>query len=328
MQKVAPTLRIAVLLLVASLVGCANDFAEYSVVDGFRLLAIAADRPALAPGEQTTVSALVTTKAPDDKVSYRWSWCPYTTGAAGGFRCAVTEAELAQALSALSDGAAPAVRYDLGREPTATIAHAIPPSALKAACAALRARQIPGFTEPPDCEEHLEITVRLEVSDPSGARIDGVKTIDLRYEAAGADVAESPNENPRLTELTIGRDGVFALVASDDEPPALKRDTSVDLRVAVASDASQPYRTRPPDGSGAESRDESLTFSWFVEAGSIDDDRTGFLPGERSLADAVKNTWTTPRRTDFAADHVRLYVVLRDNRGGVSWIARRVRLED
>ena len=58
---------------------------EHDEVHGARLLAMAASRPALAPGAATELSALV---APGDfgadAIEYRWSWCPFTTGLAPG----------------------------------------------------------------------------------------------------------------------------------------------------------------------------------------------------------------------------------------------------
>lgn len=58
---------------------------------------------------------------------------------------------------------------------------------------------------------------------------------------------------------------------------------------------------------------ESIAVAWFATAGSFDSDRTG-----RSAADPAvtsDNGWTAPA----TPGPVRLWVVLRDDRGGTGW---------
>ena len=60
-------------------------------------------------------------------------------------------------------------------------------------------------------------------------------------------------------------------------------------------------------------RREALRVSWFAGSGSFEDDHTGRREDEtESFSDGV---WTAPKTVGLA----HLWVVLRDNRGGVSW---------
>jgi hypothetical protein len=58
---------------------------------------------------------------------------------------------------------------------------------------------------------------------------------------------------------------------------------------------------------------EGMQVSWFATAGAFDNDRTGRDPNDTN--DFTTNTWHTPTRAGI----VRLWVVLRDNRGGAGW---------
>lgn len=58
---------------------------------------------------------------------------------------------------------------------------------------------------------------------------------------------------------------------------------------------------------------EGMQVSWFATAGALDNDRTGRDPGDG--ANFTTNTWHAPR----APAAVHLWVVLRDDRGGVGW---------
>ena len=59
--------------------------------------------------------------------------------------------------------------------------------------------------------------------------------------------------------------------------------------------------------------------TWFIESGDTKSEHTSFISGEVPLKDAVSNEWTPARTKKYARDRARLIVVLRDNRGGVSW---------
>lgn len=65
-------------------------------------------------------------------------------------------------------------------------------------------------------------------------------------------------------------------------------------------------------------RRESMRVSWFANGGAFDEDRTG--RDEADPATSIDNTWTAPK----SPGPVRIWVVLRDARGGVDFRALRI----
>jgi hypothetical protein len=66
--------------------------------------------------------------------------------------------------------------------------------------------------------------------------------------------------------------------------------------------------------------------TWYVETGDLDNNRTSFN-GSAPFDDMEKNIWTPAPTEDYAPSTARLYVVIHDNRGGVSWRSGTVNLE-
>ena len=56
--------------------------------------------------------------------------------------------------------------------------------------------------------------------------------------------------------------------------------------------------------------------------------RAGYWGGEPALGAASYNGWVTPSVLEYEPDELRLVFVLRDDRGGVTWTRRTVRLVD
>src|SRR6185437_11357559 len=67
---------------------------------------------------------------------------------------------------------------------------------------------------------------------------------------------------------------------------------------------------------------EAMTVSWFATSGTFDSDQTGRASSE--LETSTDNGWTAPGTAPMNGGAVLLWVVLRDDRGGVAW--RRFRL--
>jgi hypothetical protein len=66
-------------------------------------------------------------------------------------------------------------------------------------------------------------------------------------------------------------------------------------------------------------RREAMRLSWYADAGSFVDDRTGRTEDQADLT-STDNTWTAPP----TAGAVTLWVVLRDSRGGLNWKSFRI----
>jgi hypothetical protein len=72
---------------------------------------------------------------------------------------------------------------------------------------------------------------------------------------------------------------------------------------------------------------ERLFITWFIESGDTDNMRTSFIFERTDFDKMRRNTWTPAVSRLYAPDTSRIYVVLHDNRGGVSWRAGKVNLE-
>jgi hypothetical protein len=59
---------------------------------------------------------------------------------------------------------------------------------------------------------------------------------------------------------------------------------------------------------------EGIHVSWYASAGRFDQDRTGNAGSDYNTTS--DNTWTAPSSSPMA---VRLWIVLRDDRGGIGW---------
>jgi hypothetical protein len=66
---------------------------------------------------------------------------------------------------------------------------------------------------------------------------------------------------------------------------------------------------------------ESMAVAWFATNGTFDDDRTG--RDSTDFANTSDNGWTAPRDRGL----VHIWVILRDNRGGVGWADYRVQVD-
>jgi hypothetical protein len=312
-------MRALIPLTLAAATACAPDFVPYNQLDRLRVLALRAEPMQVGFGASSTLTPL--THVPSGEApAYRWSWCPFTTGSADGYTCAVTEAELQQAADAsLPVGTTFDVpSFELGNEETAIFVNPFPPELLRNACAGLIGEGGAPAGAVPDCRRSFPITVRLDLSTATEA-LTAVRRIDLVVEGI-----LSPNQNPQLAGLRAAGDGVdFDAAPSVAEDGSTPIDREADVELFVELDEAEAEAFVAEDG---ESAREQLVLTWFVEAGETEVTRTAFVSGRIGLDDARRNRWTTPARAELARDPARLVVVIRDDRGGVGWVDRTVTL--
>lgn len=319
----------------ATSLGCSNDETEYNFIDRFRVLGVAAEPPWLEPGRTTTLSALV---VPEEgtRVEYVWEWCPLTLGAQTGFECAVTEEELqAQIDAQVGPGVVEVPSFFLGTSTTAEYTYDLPVQVVRGVCDLIQRQELPPLTNAPDCTDGFPLTIigtvrQIEIAtgqegpaDSAGpTRIRAVRPINLLLDD------RQPNRNPRLGELFVidPRDGSRTMVARDGST-RLQHNIEYTLEVELDASESQPYLFTPPDTGVPEMRREDLALTWFIEAGSTEFIRTGFIEDVSTLEEAKTNAWTTPRAIDYERDTARVFIVIRDGRFGTSWIERLFRLE-
>jgi hypothetical protein len=205
--------------------------------------------------------------------------------------------------------------------------------------------------------------VRLLVSDPGNVYSLGATRIACGL-AGGTATASSDfaaryreNENPAIASLSLVRAGGTTSITPDVPGAApgatVMRGESVTLHAAWVACPTTPVCgdgvcgidetamscaadcTRPVGCTGSEhylafdlatmaltAAREVITVAWYATGGMFADDRSG---RDQSEADtpSLDNAWVAPS----AAGEVRLWLVVRDDRGGVGWQNYRVRVE-
>ncbi len=132
-------------------------------------------------------------------------------------------------------------------------------------------------------------------------------------EDAPADIATAfglaylPNQNPHLAPLvaTLGAQSVNFSAVPSGARLALQASWS-------ASDA-ESYAYFDPATQVISTRREAMSVAWYASTGQFDTESTG--RAEDDLALDTVNTWTAPSN----AGPARLWIVLRDSRGGVDF---------
>lgn len=163
-----------------------------------------------------------------------------------------------------------------------------------------------------------------------------------------------PNENPQLDTLVLVHpDGSEQPLSAADSEPVLtvaagervrlraswpdcplepscgdgicslgELDCADDCGDAHGCTGSEPYVYFDPLSRQLVDRREALRVAWFASDGAFDHERTGRSPEEADEA-STENAWRAP---DEPGD-VRLWVVVRDDRGGVGWGSYQLQVE-
>lgn len=137
------------------------------------------------------------------------------------------------------------------------------------------------------------------------------------------------NRNPSVESVQILR-GPASETLYPGDPPAgantfLPGET-ITLRASwspcedAPCDGAEPYLHFDPRTRTIETATESLRLSWFSTDGHLSEDRTGATEG--SAGNWSENTWTAPDQEG----NVKLWIVIRDDRGGLSWQEYRLRV--
>jgi hypothetical protein len=139
-----------------------------------------------------------------------------------------------------------------------------------------------------------------------------------------------PNRNPEPASVSLLVDG--------EERPLLQGDPSSDENVVPAGasatlrvrwkaceqapcEGAEPYVVFDPLQRQLQPRREAMRVAWFSTAGHLEYDRSGRDEGD--LETFSDNVWLVPE----VEGPQRLWVVLRDDRGGVGWIELHVNVK-
>jgi hypothetical protein len=341
MTEMLTTKRIAGLLLLATatLGGCKakEDKERYNDLRRLRVLALKSEPAELLIGETATLSALVY-QPNSASISYQWSWCPSRSGPDGAYECALTEDELREIWEALQgvdggidagiDGGIDFPAYDLGNEATAEFTHFMSTELIQAICSAWASAQGADESAALLCHMGLEPSVQLIVRS-EGEEVRAIKSLSLPMGGKGN--PEQRNSNPEISdalalalvlEKTDAGPGGPNKDARTYEPIApdstLRGDTEYKVTISISEDQAEVFLPDKREGQEPPTeRKESLYASWFITMGEAEQ-RTSFVDDHTDFRDLLDNHWAMPHTP--LSDQAQLFVVLRDERGGVGWI--------
>jgi hypothetical protein len=283
--------------------GCTDDdFPTYNELEGLRVLGVRAEPADARPGAEVTIDALLYSAG--DSIAQTWTLCPWPSSPDDGFRCLVNEASWKAAWKAAGLSGDP-LPLELGDGDSATLRFPDDRSGLHALCNELLERVGAAGLAPPNCDEEWKWTLRLRVTS-GDSEIETVKDVRLVLD-------DDPlNGNPLPTKLSVQTADGFAVL----NEVTLAKDEEHELRVAISEDDAESYERRAVPGEDVpKAKREALTFTWFVEGGSTDRIRTIFGDDIETLRNATRNEWRTPKERKAA----RVFVVVRDDRGGIGW---------
>lgn len=336
---------------------CGSDFNERSEITGLRVLAISAAPPWIVPSQAARLTPLVVglSEAERAQLQYRWSWCPLRGPNSANFQCLVS-AELLNTATGTSGISIPPDIFDLGSNPTAELGYLLQPQAVGCFCNALRGA-IPAGCEPfetiaassgevsrfitlPPCDGTFPVSVKLDLR--LGERqLLAYKDVTLVYDLSRSQALNALPDVSNLAIERIDRDGNlitdptpheatvrFRLQPDPGQTPLDQLDRLSEAFTATRTEALDDGTTRTFT---VQTR-EQLLFSWFSETGLFDASRTGFLPDTIQNSDRPdgipiaeawdttrENFWEAPKPGDFPGGETRIYLVVRDGRGGTSW---------
>jgi hypothetical protein len=314
-------LAVVAIALVAGTAGCSEDFAPFTRLESLRILGVQSDPPTPATDETATLKALVYAPPGAAVRSYAWSWCPFPGPASDGYRCLVDEEMLAQL-----PGGTGVPSFDLGTDATASFTNSIDPALLTAVCGGM----LPGQPERLNCTNGFPIQIALTI-DNGVEEVKAVSTVRLRFTpTATLDPPiyglEAGNQIPTIDALTALLPGSSGDI-TDAAETTLPRNVGTTILATVDRAAVESYDSADDDGNPA-TLTERLFLTWYVETGELDNNRTSFVSDEQApFADLQHNIWTPDLREDYRPSTSHLYVVIHDNRGGVSWRSGIVNLE-
>ncbi len=261
-------------------------------VDRPRVLAVRADPPEARPGDLVTFSALIPQPGVDP-YAVIWLACPPVDDSGSGFGCSIpADLDL--------EGATPAELAALGLigfEP------GLPPA----------------YTVPADALEGLSDADRLEGSytliqvsalpqaylDPETApdEID-FNDVEAAYKRLVVSDAPTPNQNPEILAFTV--DG---LRVPNDAVLHVDSGQTYELGALIPASSIESYSFVNSEGV-TEERTEEPYLAWFATGGDLLESVT--------LVPYVEASWVAPA----AGETGTVWAVLRDRRGGMSWIAQ------
>ncbi len=309
-----PRLVVLLSLFTAAFFSCSGEEEEPpSIVRDLRILAISAEPADLVIGENMVFEALVTSPV-DDELAYQWEWCPFTEGSDDFFDCPVEDDPELAAL------------FDLGTEQTASLDSVTASLVLVGICDALEEglddlgeyENLLEYISLPDCELGMDVTIRLVVSSPNQERI-AIKRVFVWL--------SDPDELQRNRNPVIETIEVEAEELDVDAVYEAEATQELDWYADVPSESLESFLLRSDPEAGE--RRETITYDFYTTRGEWEEDKQwGSFADDEYITrqEAGKAILTLPGGA--TGSEFQTHFVVRDDRGGIVWTTRHVRISE
>jgi len=296
------------LLVISMLAGCKPDLGSpASLIAGLRILGVKTEPPEVTPGMPVQTDLLAVDPSGRMAAQAMWSLCLAHKPPAENNVVANDCGQQGKQLEPIMEGG-PRITVPIPMNACALNGPDTPPT--KMGEPPLRARDADvtgGYYQPIEVKvgaARAFVLERISCNLPN-VSVDVVRNFQMRYK---------PNLNPAFTRLLVG--GLELPPVVEGQPSA-----SVNVKVgqAVAFEAFWTPESRETFAvydliqQAIVDRREELTVSWFATGGEFDRDRTGTT--EADTVSSITNSWIAP----VTAGPVHLWIVLRDNRGGLDF---------
>lgn len=304
-------MRSLTLVIALSTVGlaCSSDspteLLPASYIDKLRILAIKAEPPEAAPGENVILSALVADPWTGiRRVGYLWVQCDPSTEGALGNACAQQDTLRSLNPRELPEG----VR--------------VFPLFIDFAFYRAPFNSLDGL-DVDSIERHRGLTATILLVAWEGGNLEDLQDPDVMRQSQMAikririvDPQQTPNENPRLASLTLNGAPFDGL-----DIPEVKAGSTIELSATSTEESVQAFTRILPDGS-IEEQVEQNVFSWYTRGGRF----TQGLSYSSRTQSGDPIGLELPELETLPNDMLDVWVVLRDARGGTDWAKRRLKL--
>lgn len=286
----------AVVSLVLVLGACKPDLSEEDwLITSTRVLAVKSEPAEAKPGTPLTLTALIASPSDEGGAStITWQFCtapkPPTENNVVSTECLDTSS-LVDAGSGVS------------------IVAAAPSNS----CSLFGPNTAPGGFRPRDPDETGGYYQPLRIDMPGAVPTFHLERIRCNLADASFDIAAEfgkeyvPNANPHLAPIaaTIGENPVSL--------NGIPRGARVELEASWVGADAESYAYYDRTSQTLTTKREAMRVAWYVSAGTLDTESTG--RDENDPSTVTSNVWVAPS----TPGNTKLWVVLRDSRGGVAY---------
>lgn len=295
-----------ILPILVALASCKPDLGSpAALISGLRILGVKTEPPEVTPGMTVKTDLLVVDPGGRASPAAAWSLClahkPPAENNIVAYECAV-----AKDLMALGE-VGPAVTVTIPSNACSLHGPNAPPT--KPGEPTLRARDADvtgGYYQPIGVRVDMLQAFVLEriTCDLPNVSSDIAKAFQTRYK---------PNQNPALRRLSAN--GAELMMATPGIPAAVvvAPGQTLALEAAWTEASRELFPVYEVARQAIVDHAEELTVSWFATAGEFERERTGITESETQSS--ISNAWVAPS----TAGPVHMWVVLRDNRGGIDF---------